>query len=330
MNALITGAAGFIGSNFVGLYLQKYPDSKVVVLDKMTYAANLENLSYVMDQIVFIKGCIGDKALVSKILIEHEIDFVFNFAAESHVDNSIANPSLFIETNVVATFNLLQSCLNYYKNLKDKSKFRFLHISTDEVYGNLELNDGKIFTEKTPYAPNSPYSASKAASDHIVRSFVHTYSLPCITTNCSNNYGIKQHIEKLIPKTIMSCINQEKITIYGNGNAVRDWIWVDDHCNGILIAMEKGNIGETYCFGGDCEKDVRTVVSQICKTMNEIRPLSNNAKYENLIINIQDRLGHDLRYAVSSEKSKRELGFKHSISFEDGILKLIKSTLKIN
>ncbi|QED23347.1 dTDP-glucose 4,6-dehydratase [Candidatus Deianiraea vastatrix] len=312
-NALITGAAGFIGSNFAHMYLAKYPDSNIVVLDALTYAANLENLLEIKDKITFVKGDIGDKELVLKFLSENNIDRVFNFAAESHVDNSISNPRIFIDTNVTGTFNLLLACRQYFESLLDKSNFRFLHVSTDEVYGTLQLGDGKKFDENTPYAPNSPYSASKAASDHIVRSFVHTYGLPCVTTNCSNNYGPRQHIEKLIPKTIMACKNEQKIPVYGNGTAVRDWIWVDDHCAGVLLAMEKGKIGETYCFGGDCEKNTLEVVQAICKAMNEIFP-RKQGKYEDLITFVKDRAGHDIRYSVSSEKAKKELGFKHSVT----------------
>lgn len=320
---LVTGGAGFIGSNFVNMYLEKYPNACVVVLDKMTYAANMQNLSTVLDKIKFIKGDIGDSALVLQILKENNIQQVFNFAAESHVDNSISNPSIFIETNVLGTFNLLQACLKYYNALENKENFRFLHVSTDEVYGSLELGEDRIFDEDTKYAPNSPYSASKAASDHIVRSFVHTYNLPCVTTNCSNNYGPRQHIEKLIPKVITLCKNEQPITVYGTGMAIRDWIWVFDHCEGILLAMEGGKIGETYCFGGDCEKQNIDVIKTICNIMDETSP-RKSGKYSDLITFVPDRPGHDMRYAVSSEKAKKQLGFKHSITFEQAIRKTIE------
>ncbi len=326
-NILITGGAGFIGSNFTCMYAEKYPNAKIVVLDKMTYAGNLENLSSVKDKITFIQGDIGDISLVPKLLQDYSIDCVFNFAAESHVDNSISNPSIFIETNITGTFNLLRSCLEYYNNLGDKSKFRFLHISTDEVYGSLELGEDRIFDEETKYAPNSPYSASKAASDHLVRSFVHTYNLPCITTNCSNNYGFRQHFEKLIPKMIFACKNEQPITIYGNGAAIRDWIWVLDHCEGVLLAMQKGKIGETYCFGGDCEKTNIEVVRTICSIMDEMYP-RKAGKYSDLIVHVQDRPGHDMRYAVSSEKAKKELGFKHSVDFLDAVRQTVKWFVK--
>lgn len=310
MNILVTGAAGFIGSNFVHLYMSKFPDHKIVVIDSMTYAGDMPNLSGIEDKVSFYKGCIGDQNLVDKILAEHKINHVYNFAAESHVDNSISNPGVFLETNIMATFRLLQSCRKYYESLQDKSKFRFLHVSTDEVYGSLAFEDAEIFSEKTTYKPNSPYSASKAASDHLVRSFIHTYNLPCLTTNCSNNYGKRQNIEKLIPKTIMACINKDTIPVYGNGLQIRDWIWVDDHCNGLILAMQNGNIGETYCFGGDCETKNIDIINKICEIMNRVLPA--DIDYASLITFVQDRAGHDLRYAISSEKAKQELGFKHS------------------
>ncbi len=323
-NVLITGGAGFIGSNFAHLYARKFPEAKIAILDLMTYAANESNLKEIKDRISFYEGNIGDKDLVLRILQENKIEHVYNFAAESHVDNSISAPEVFIDTNVKSTFNLLWTCLGYYNSLSDKSNFRFLHVSTDEVYGTLELGDDEIFTEETRYSPNSPYSASKAASDHLVRAFLHTYKLPCITTNCSNNYGRRQHIEKLIPKTIMSCVNNKKIPIYGHGLAIRDWIWVDDHAYGVLLAMQKGKIGETYCFGGDCQKQNIDVVKAICDAMNKLHPSKKVKDYKELITHVEDRLGHDMKYAVSSEKAKLDLGFRHSIAFEDAILETIE------
>lgn len=323
---LVTGGAGFIGSNFIFCYLKKYPDTKIVILDKMTYASNMNNLKGMEknDNIIFIKGDIGNFDFVLKILNDYEIENVFNFAAESHVDNSIKYPDVFIQTNIVGTFNFLKANLEYYNSLSEnkRSKYRLLHISTDEVYGSLDLGEKNIFDENTRYAPNSPYSASKASSDHIVRCFVHTYGLPCVTTNCSNNYGPRQHVEKLIPKTITSCLNETDIQVYGNGLAVRDWIWVDDHCNGIILAIEKGKIGETYCFGGDCERRNIDIIKLTCSTVDLIKPRKHGT-YIDLLKHVQDRPGHDLRYAVSSEKAKKELGFRHSTIIEEAIIGVV-------
>lgn len=323
-NILVTGGAGFIGSNFVHLYNKKFPNSKIVVLDLMTYAASEKNLDGVMEKISFYKGGIGDRELVSKILREHKIDHIYNFAAESHVDNSISGPEIFIKTNVMDTFNLLSESLKYYENLEDKSKFKFLHVSTDEVFGSLELEGDDKFSEETAYQPNSPYSASKAASDHLVRAFIHTYKFPAITTNCTNNYGPRQFPEKLIPKTIKSCIDGSKITIYGNGINVRDWIWVDDHNEGIILAMHKGKTGESYCLGGNCEKRNIDVVEKICEVMNKLHPNEKIGDYKSLITFVQDRKGHDARYAMDCTKAKKELGFTQSIEFSEAIEKIIR------
>lgn len=319
-NVLITGGAGFIGSNFVKLYIEQNLGSKIVVLDNMTYAANIENLKPFMEQIIFVQGDIGDCDLTFRLMQENNINYVYNFAAESHVDNSIAMPDIFIQTNVVGTFNLLKSARKYFELHNKSDAFRLIHISTDEVYGSLEIGDGRKFDEEFQYQPNSPYSASKAASDHIVRSFFHTYGLPCITTNCTNNYGSNQHPEKLIPKTILACRNKQKIPVYGKGFAVRDWIHVEDHCNGVILAGEKGRVGQTYCLGGNCEMNTLEVVTSICKIMNEIEPSFDHIS---LIEYVQDRPGHDMRYAMSCAKAEKELGFRNNITFEDGIRKLI-------
>lgn len=313
---LITGAAGFIGSNFADKYRDEFPDSKIVILDKLTYAANLDNLKDAISKgAIFIKGDIGDREIVSSILATHQIDYVVNFAAESHVDNSIENPSVFIETNVVGTFNLVDECLKYYNILPQdrQSKFRFLHISTDEVYGHLGFDDPK-FNEDSPYRPNSPYSASKASSDMIVRSYNQTYGLPAIITNCSNNYGPRQHQEKLIPTIIRSCLKQQSIPIYGDGKNIRDWIYVDDHSRGVILALHKGNIGETYCIGANCEKNNLEIAETICAIMDKKYSLPNGKKYSSLITFVKDRPGHDRRYAIDATKITK-LGFSPSRDF---------------
>lgn len=313
---LVTGGAGFIGSHFVEKVCAN--GDKAIVLDKMTYAADPKNLAAVEGKANFqlVKGDIADRDLVSRLLSEHEIDYVVNFAAESHVDNSIKAPESFIQTNIVGTFNMLNCALNHYKTLSGdkKNNFRFLHVSTDEVYGSLSLTDPK-FTEENPYKPNSPYSASKAASDHLVRAWFETYNLPTITTNCSNNFGPHQHREKLIPTVITSAISGKIIPIYGNGKNIRDWIFVKDHADGIYMALQKGVVGQTYCFGGECEKENIDVAKEICQILDQVKPRADGQSYTSQIQFVTDRMGHDKRYAISNSKVEREFGFKPSKAF---------------
>lgn len=322
---LVTGGYGFIGSCFV--LNQVNHGNLVVNLDKLTYAADLNNLKEIEGNknYIFKKGDIGDANLVREILKEYEIDWLVNFAAESHVDNSIKSPGEFIKTNINGVFNLLNEALNYWQNLKENKKenFRFLHVSTDEVYGSLELNE-PAFTENNRYQPNSPYSASKAASDHLVRAWNETYSLPTITTNCSNNFGPRQHTEKLIPTIINSCINNKNIPIYGNGKNIRDWIFVDDHCAGIELALKKGKIGQTYCFGGRAEKQNIEVVHTICEILDSIKPKSDKKSYKDQITFVKDRLGHDKRYAINDDKARKELGFVTKKEFKERIKETVK------
>ncbi len=317
-NYLITGAAGFIGSHFAIKICNL--GHKAIVLDALTYAANMENLSEIKNSpnFKFIKGNICDSDLVAKILREEKIDFVVNFAAESHVDNSIKAPETFIQTNIVGTFNLLNCSLNYWKNLEaeKKSAFRFLHVSTDEVYGSLEKDDPK-FNEENPYRPNSPYSASKASSDHLVRAWFETYGLPAIITNCSNNFGPHQHFEKLIPTIISSALTGKNIPIYGTGENIRDWIFVKDHAEGLHLALTKGNAGETYCFGGDAERTNLQIVHKICEILDDLKPKADGVSYSNQITFVTDRLGHDKRYAIDNSKVERELGYKVSKDFKE-------------
>jgi dTDP-glucose 4,6-dehydratase len=317
-NYLITGAAGFIGSHFAIKICNL--GHKAIVLDSLTYAANIENLNEIQNSpnFKFIKGNICDSELVSKILHEEKIDFLVNFAAESHVDNSIKAPETFIQTNIVGTFNLLNCSLNYWKNLEaeKKSAFRFLHVSTDEVYGSLEKDDPK-FNEENPYRPNSPYSASKASSDHLVRAWFETYGLPAIITNCSNNFGPHQHFEKLIPTIISSALTGKNIPIYGTGENIRDWIFVKDHAEGLHLALTKGNSGETYCFGGDAERTNLEIVHKICEILDALKPKADGNSYSNQITFVTDRLGHDKRYAIDNSKVERELGYKVSKDFEE-------------
>ncbi len=315
---LVTGGLGFIGSNFVIQEIKS--GNRVINLDKVTYAANYDNVAPIEKDknYQFIKGDICDADLVKKIFDENGIDWVVNFAAESHVDNSIEKPSEFIETNIIGTYNLLQNSLQYLKKLKDINGFRFLHVSTDEVFGSLEEESPK-FNENTKYDPSSPYSSSKAASDHLVKAWNRTYGLPVLLTNCSNNYGPRQHREKLIPKTIFCCLEEKEIPIYGNGKNIRDWIFVEDHCKGIKLALEKGEIGESYLFGGNCEKNNIEVVNIICEQMDKIKPRNNGKSYKDMITFVKDRAGHDFRYAISNDKSEKELGFKVSDNFENNI-----------
>ena len=320
---LITGGAGFIGSNYVE-YLLKNSEDEIFVLDKLTYAGNLQNLEAVSDKITFIKGDICDLEFIQKLFAEHQFQKVVHFAAESHVDNSISGPSEFIQTNIVGTFNLLQCAYKTWmdgpNDLKEEFKTaRFLHISTDEVYGT--LGETGLFTEETSYAPNSPYSASKASSDFIVRSYFHTYGLPVVTTNCSNNYGPNQHKEKLIPTIIRKAISGEPIPIYGDGKNVRDWLYVMDHCSGIYLAFEKGKLGETYNIGGRNEREKLYIANVICEFLDEMLP--KESSYKDQITFVKDRPGHDFRYAIDASKIENELGWKAKENFETGIQKTI-------
>jgi dTDP-glucose 4,6-dehydratase len=328
---LTTGSYGFIGSCFV--LKQIKAGNEVVNLDKITYAADLQNLAEIENNpnYHFIKGDIADQSLVEELLNKFNIDIVVNFAAESHVDNSISNPNSFIHTNINGTFSLLNASLKYWQNLAQdkKSKFKFIHISTDEVFGSLAMGDAN-FTENSRYRPNSPYSASKAASDHLVRAWFETYKLPSIITNCSNNFGIRQNSEKFIPTVINSCLNGKNIPIYGNGKNIRDWIYVDDHCEGINLAIKKGKVGEEYCFGGDCEIENIELAKKICIILDQIKPQTNGKSYQEQISFVEDRKGHDFRYAIDSSKAKKELGFKINDNFEEKLKNTITWYLNKN
>jgi dTDP-glucose 4,6-dehydratase len=316
---LVTGGAGFIGANFV---LQAVGQGhKVINLDKLTYAGNLDTLSSLEGNPLheFAQGDIGDRELVAQLLARHRPQAIVNFAAESHVDRSIDGPAAFVETNVVGTLGLLECARDYWRSLEGDAamQFRFLHVSTDEVYGSLGA-DG-MFTEQTPYAPNSPYSASKAASDHLVRAFHHTYGLPTLTTNCSNNYGPYQFPEKLIPLIIQKALAGEALPVYGDGRNIRDWLFVGDHCSAIQRVLEAGRVGETYNVGGNAERENIQVVKAICALLDSRRPLADGRKRESLITFVKDRPGHDRRYAIDSSKLQNELGWKPSQTFESGI-----------
>ncbi|MEZ0318300.1 MAG: dTDP-glucose 4,6-dehydratase [Methylophilaceae bacterium] len=322
----VTGGAGFIGSNFV-LDWVNAGLGKVINLDKLTYAGNLENLADIQnnDQHVFVHGDIGDRALVNKLLSEHQPRAILNFAAESHVDRSIHGPEDFIQTNVVGTFHLLEEVRSYWTGLQanEKSRFRFLHVSTDEVYGTLSATD-PAFTEATPYAPNSPYSASKAASDHLVRAYHHTYGLPMLTTNCSNNYGPFHFPEKLIPLCLLNAIAGKPLPIYGDGQQIRDWLYVKDHCIAIRRVLEAGTVGETYNVGGWNEKANLEVVNTLCSILDELKPRPDGLSYQAQITYVKDRPGHDRRYAIDATKLQRELGWKPNETFETGIRKTVE------
>jgi dTDP-glucose 4,6-dehydratase len=327
---LLTGCAGFIGSNFVPYFLKKYPSYKVVNLDLLTYAGDLENIKECEDNpnYTFIKGDIRDRKLIEEIFQKYDIRGVVHFAAESHVDNSIKNPGVFIETNVNGTYNLVDVAKNYWmqKPFEYKKGYegcRFHHISTDEVYGTLSDDPSELFRETTPYAPNSPYSASKASSDMIVRSYHHTFGLNTIITNCSNNYGPKQHDEKLIPTIIRSALKGDPIPIYGDGKNIRDWLYVTDHCTGIDLAYHKGRAGETYNIGGRNERANIYIAEKICEILDELHPTSLKS-YKDLITFVEDRAGHDRRYAIDASKIEEELGWKAEENFESGIVKTIE------
>ncbi|ANW96836.1 dTDP-glucose 4,6-dehydratase [Wenyingzhuangia fucanilytica] len=324
---LVTGTAGFIGSNFIYHFIKNYTDYHLISLDKLTYAGTLENLTEVENHArhTFIKGDICDRKLIENIFSEYNIQGVIHFAAESHVDNSITNPGVFIETNVNGTFTLLDVAYKYWmqKPFTYKQGFencRFLHVSTDEVYGT--LGETGLFTETTPYAPNSPYSASKASSDMLVRSYHHTYGMNTVITNCSNNYGPQQHDEKLIPTVIRKAINGEQIPIYGDGKNIRDWLYVLDHCKGIDLAYHQGKSGEVYNIGGRNERNNNYIANKICEILDQLKPKENS--YKNLINYVEDRAGHDRRYAIDATKIETELGWKADENFESGIIKTIQ------
>jgi dTDP-glucose 4,6-dehydratase len=326
MTIVVTGAAGFIGSNFVLNWLT-YSKEKVIALDKLTYAGNLENLKSVEDNAnyEFAQVDIGDSTLIGKLLQDHQPRAIINFAAESHVDRSIHGPDDFMETNILGTYRLLEQARSFFKTLSEEGqkKFRFLHVSTDEVYGTLSSTD-PAFKETKQYEPNSPYSASKAASDHLVRAWNHTYGLPVLTTNCSNNYGPYHFPEKLIPLCILKALQGQDLPIYGDGQQIRDWLYVVDHCKGIETVLEKGAIGETYNIGGWNEKANLEVVHTLCDLLDELKPREDGKSYREQITFVKDRPGHDQRYAIDATKISKELGWKPEETFETGIRKTVQ------
>ncbi len=330
---LITGGAGFIGSNFVPYFLETHPELTVVNLDAMTYAADERNLAEVQGNpnYIFVKGDIADKELVNALFDKYDFKGVIHFAAESHVDNSIKGPEIFVKTNVLGTFTLLDAARRHWMDAPNVVKAgyencRFHHISTDEVYGTLGATG--FFTETTPYAPNSPYSASKASSDMLVRAYHHTYGMNVTTSNCSNNYGPKQHPEKLIPHIIQSALAEKPLPIYGDGKNIRDWLYVLDHCKAINLVWTKGRSGETYNIGGRNERDNITIVTTICRILDREVPRANGHKYEELITFVKDRAGHDRRYAIDATKLETELGWKADENFDTGIVKTVEWYLK--
>lgn len=326
MSILVTGGAGFIGSNFVLDWLSA-SDEPVINLDKLTYAGNLENLASLQGNPnhLFVQGDLGDRELVDRLLAEHQPRAVLNFAAESHVDRSIHGPEDFIQTNILGTFRLLESVRSYWSALPadDKAAFRFLHVSTDEVYGTLSKEDPP-FAEDHRYEPNSPYSASKAASDHLVRAWHHTYGLPVLTTNCSNNYGPYHFPEKLIPLMIVNALAGKNLPVYGDGMQIRDWLYVKDHCSAIRRVLEGGRLGETYNVGGWNEKPNIEIVQRVCALLDELRPKADGSSYTTQISYVTDRPGHDRRYAIDARKIERELGWKPAETFETGIRKTVE------
>lgn len=326
---LITGGAGFIGSNFVPYFAAKYPEYNIINLDKLTYAGNLENLAECesMPNYTFVHGDICDRELIDKLFAEHDIRGVIHFAAESHVDNSIKCPDAFIKTNINGTFNLVDAARRHWMDGPSQVKAgyedcRFHHISTDEVYGALGATG--FFTETTPYAPNSPYSASKASSDFIVRAYHHTFGMNVTTSNCSNNYGPKQHNEKLIPHIIAAALAGKPLPIYGRGENVRDWLYVLDHCKAIDLIFHNGKSGETYNIGGHNERNNITIVNTICDILDNLRPRADGHKYAEQITFVADRAGHDFRYAIDATKLETELGWRADETFDTGIVKTVK------
>ncbi|MBL8097817.1 MAG: dTDP-glucose 4,6-dehydratase [Anaerolineales bacterium] len=322
-NVLITGGAGFIGSNFVRYLLRNEPDLQIINLDALTYAGNLENLSDLpnIERYTFIQGDICDFSFVKQTLEKYQIDTVIHFAAESHVDRSIVGPASFIQTNIVGTFNVLQAAYNTWSKSENKNNFRFHHISTDEVFGSLFSTD-PAFTEITPYDPRSPYSASKAASDHLVRAYYHTYGLPITITNCSNNYGPYQFPEKLIPLIILNALQGKHLPVYGDGKQVRDWLYVEDHCEAIHLVLKKGKLGETYNIGGENQPTNIEIVNMICKFLDELKPASS--PYASLIEHVPDRPGHDRRYAMNIDKIKNELGWSPKHTLANGLRETVE------
>ncbi len=322
---LVTGGAGFIGSNFV--LRERLEKKRIVNLDLLTYAGNLLNLHELNDDpdYIFVKGDIGDPSLVGKLLDDYQPEAVVNFAAESHVDRSIESPESFVQTNIVGTYKLLEETLGYFRRLPAgrAERFRFLHVSTDEVYGSLGPSD-PAFTENTPYAPNSPYSASKAGSDHLVRAYHHTFGLPALITNCSNNYGPRQFPEKLIPLTLLNALEGRPLPVYGDGLNIRDWLYVEDHCRALSLVLEKGKPGQTYNIGGSCEKTNIEIVKTLCALLDEIAPQSPHVPHSSLITFVKDRPGHDRRYAVDCSRLERELGWRAKETFETGLGKTIR------
>ena len=324
---LVTGGAGFIGGNFVLDWLKVPGNEGVVNLDKLTYAGNLATLDSLKDnpRHIFVHGDIGNKELVAQLLKEHKPRAIVNFAAESHVDRSIHGPADFVQTNIVGTFNLLECAREYWSTLEGRAKeeFRFHHVSTDEVYGSLSATD-PAFKETNSYEPNSPYSASKAASDHLVRAWFHTYDFPVVTTNCSNNYGPYHFPEKLIPLVILNALNSKPLPIYGDGQQVRDWLYVGDHCSAIREVLSKGVLGETYNIGGWNEKSNLEVVKTICKILDELRPRTDGGSYAEQITFVKDRPGHDRRYAIDASKVERDIGWRPTETFDTGIRKTVQ------
>ena len=320
MNIFVTGGLGFIGSNFILDQIQNHKN-KILNFDKMTYASNPNNLLKIADNELyeFVQGDITDTKAVVESIEQYNPDCIINFAAESHVDRSIDGPKEFINTNIIGTYVLLQSFLEYYNSLNGKKRkdFKFLHVSTDEVYGSLSSTG--YFTEHTPYSPSSPYSASKASSDHLVRAWGHTYNLPVLITNCSNNYGPYQFPEKLIPIMIINCLNNSPLPIYGNGENIRDWLYVDDHCRALSVVLTKGVIGETYNVGGNEEQTNLNIVNTICEILDKKYPSTNLSSYKNLITYVKDRPGHDFRYAINASKIKNELGWEPKYKFKKAI-----------
>ncbi|MBD2414569.1 dTDP-glucose 4,6-dehydratase [Nostoc calcicola FACHB-389] len=317
---LVTGGAGFIGANFVHHWCQAYPDDRVVVLDALTYAGNRLNLAVVegKENFRFVQGDICDRPLIDNLLSTENIDTIAHFAAESHVDRSILGPGAFVQTNVVGTFTLLEAFRQYWETKAQPSDYRFLHVSTDEVYGSLSPDDA-AFSETTPYAPNSPYSASKAGSDHLVRAYYHTYKLPTIITNCSNNYGSYQFPEKLIPLMCINTLIGKSLPVYGDGKNVRDWLYVGDHCLALDVVINRGKPGETYNIGGNNEVENINLVELLCQMMDELAPDLPVRPAKQLITFVKDRLGHDRRYAINANKIKTELGWTPSVTIAEGL-----------
>ena len=327
MTILVTGGAGFIGGNFVLDWLAQANAEPVVNLDKLTYAGNLETLASLQGDARhhFVRGDIADQDLIAQLLAEHQPRAVINFAAESHVDRSILGPEAFVQTNVVGSFRLLEAARHYWGALKGSAReaFRFLHVSTDEVYGSLGPGDA-AFTEDHRYEPNSPYSASKAASDHLVRAYHHTYGLPVLTTNCSNNYGPYHFPEKLIPLMIVNALAGKSLPVYGDGLQVRDWLYVKDHCSAIRRVLQAGRVGQVYNVGGWNEKANIEIVHTVCQLLDELRPRADGQSYRSQITHVTDRLGHDRRYAIDASRLHQELGWKPAETFDSGIRKTVR------